>query len=252
MKLHGFEAVSQAKIRVGAIKLEEPRLKLINSLKEISRLCRIPYWDSLHMAAKEKEPEQKEAEAPKKSKKKLIIFAAVGLVILIALGVGIPMMMGGKEGEGEGEEVVEEEPVKVLKQAKLDTFIVNLSEQKNFIKLTMLIEYDPEILAKMGGEGHGGGHGGGGEILSGHASGGGANGGEAAADPFALPVELEPKAPMIKDAVIRVLSSKRVEQVLTVEGKEAMKEELIEGINDAIGFEEPPVTNVYFTEFIVQ
>lgn len=201
------------------------------------------------MAAKEKEADSKEAEAPKKSKKKLIIFGAVGLVVLIALGVGIPMMMGGGE-EGEGEEEVVEEPVKVFKQAKLDPFIVNLSAQKNFIKVTMLIEYDPEIITKMsGGHAEGGGHGGG--DMSGHASGGGASGGEAA-DPFALPPELSMKAPMINDAIIKILSSKSAEQVLTVEGKETLKEELIEAVNDAIGFEEPPIVNIYFTEFIVQ
>lgn len=200
------------------------------------------------MAPKEKEADSKEAEAPKKSKKKLIIFGAVGLVVLVALGVGIPMMMGG--GEEEGEEEVVEEPIKVYKQAKLDPFIVNLSEQKNFIKISMLIEYDPEIIAKMGaGHAEGGGHGGG--VVSGHASGGGASG-DSAPDPFAFPPELTGKVPMINDAVIKILSSKRAEQVLTVEGKETMKEELIEAINDAIGYEEPPVVNIYFTEFIVQ
>lgn len=204
------------------------------------------------MAAKE-EGEKKEAEAaPKKSKKKLIIFGGIGLLV-VALGVGIPMMMGGGKEEGQEEEVVEEEAPKIYKQAKLDTFIVNLSDAKNFLKVSMLLEYDPEILAKMaGGEGHGGGHGGGDAAYGGGGSHGGGASGGGAPDPFAFPHELEAKLPMIKDAILRVLSSKRSEQVLTLEGKAAMKEEVIESVNEAIGFEEPPIVNVYFTEFIVQ
>lgn len=190
--------------------------------------------------AKEEKPEGGEAtEAPKKGKKKLIIFAVVGLVVVAALAVGIPMMLGG--GDAEHEEELEEEAPKVYMQAKLDTFIVNLSQAKNFLKVTMLIEYDPEALHPHGEDGHGGGGGYGG---------GGSGGG--AADPTALPPELKAKEPQIRDAVIRVLSSKKAEDVLTPEGKESLKEELVEALNEAVAFDEPPVTNVYFTEFIVQ
>lgn len=213
--------------------------------------CRYTKGDKgIHAMAAKEETDKKETEAaPKKSKKKLFIFGGIGLLVVL-LGVGIPMMMGGKE-EGHEEEVVEEPP-KVYKQAKLDTFIVNLSDAKNFLKVAMLLEYDPEILAKMAGGGeHGGGHGGGEAAYGGSsASGGGASGG--AADPFAFPHELEGRLPIIKDAILRVLSSKRSEQVLTVEGKAAIKEEIMEAVNEAIGYEEPPIVNVYFTEFIVQ
>jgi flagellar basal body-associated protein FliL len=56
----------------------------------------------------------------------------------------------------------------------------------------------------------------------------------------------------IKDTLLRVLSSKKAEDVLTAEGKERLKEELIEGLNEAVALEEPPLTGVYFTEFIIQ
>lgn len=188
--------------------------------------------------AKEEKPEAEATEAPKKSKKKLMIFGAVGLVVVALLAVGVPMMLGG--GDAEHEEEVEEAPT-VYMQAKLETFIVNLSQAKNFLKVTMLIEYDPAALHPAGEEGHGGGGGYGG---------GGSGGG--AADPTALPPELKAKEPQIRDAVIKVLSSKKAEDVLTPEGKETLKEELVEAINESVGFDEPPVTNVYFTEFIVQ
>lgn len=189
--------------------------------------------------AKEEKPEGEVVEAPKKSKKKLIIFGAIGLVVVAVLAIGVPMMLGGGEPEG-GEEVDEEAP-KVYMQAKLETFIVNLSQAKNFLKVTMLIEYDPDALHPAGEEGHGGG--------GGYGGGGSGGGG---ADPTALPPELKAKEPQIRDAVIRVLSSKKSEEVLTPEGKEALKEELVEALNEAVGFDEPPITNVYFTEFIVQ
>jgi flagellar basal body-associated protein FliL len=49
-----------------------------------------------------------------------------------------------------------------------------------------------------------------------------------------------------------VLSSKKAEDVLTSDGKERLKEELIEGLNEAVALEEPPLTAVFFTEFIIQ
>jgi flagellar basal body-associated protein FliL len=56
----------------------------------------------------------------------------------------------------------------------------------------------------------------------------------------------------MKDAIIRILSSKKADDLLTAEGKERLKDELLEGINEAVGLEEPPVVGVFFTEFIIQ
>ena len=56
----------------------------------------------------------------------------------------------------------------------------------------------------------------------------------------------------IRDVIIRILSSKHADDLLTQDGKERLKEELLEGINEAVGLEEPAVTGVYFTEFIIQ
>ncbi|MCO6432407.1 MAG: flagellar basal body-associated FliL family protein [Deltaproteobacteria bacterium] len=189
-----------------------------------------------------KEAEEKEeggaegAEKPKKSKKKLFIILGV---VLVLLGAGIPLaFMGGEEPkDGEHDEHHEEE--KHYATAKLETFIVNLSENTTFLKVTMLIEYDPaQIEAAEKLAGGGGGHGAGG------------GGGEPAEG--ALPPLMEKRKPMIHDAVIRVLSSKKSTEVLTPDGKEQLKQELIEAINDAVGLDEGPVVNIYFTEFIIQ
>lgn len=185
------------------------------------------------------------AEGGKKGgKKKLIIIVAL---VLLVVGIAVPMLLlgGGEEKTEEGAEHAEEESTKSYLTAELPTFIVNLSESSSFLKVTMLVEYDPEAIAKaeakLGAKGAKGGGGGGG-----HAGGGG--------EPKAggLPPVMGAREPMIKDAIIRVLSSKKVDEVLTVEGKERLKEELIEAINEAVALEDPPIVGVYFTEFIIQ
>ncbi|MFM1847516.1 MAG: flagellar FliL protein [Pseudomonadota bacterium] len=169
-------------------------------------------------------------------KKKLIIIAVVAL---LAVGGGAFAFLGGsKPPEGEQAEEIEEK--KEYKVAELDTFIVNLSESTSFLKVKMLVEYDPATMA----EGEGGAEGGGG-----HGGGGGGGGG---AEKNELPPMLKARYPMIRDAIIRVISGKRATDVLTVTGKETLKQELIEAINEATGLDEPPVVNVYFTEFIIQ
>jgi flagellar FliL protein len=92
------------------------------------------------------------------------------------------------------------------------------------------------------------GHGSGG----GHGYGGGAAGGGAPPDPTALPEVMLAREPMVRDAIIRVLASKRAVEVLTIDGKERLKEEIVESVNEALQFSESTVTNVYFAEFIVQ
>jgi flagellar protein FliL len=57
---------------------------------------------------------------------------------------------------------------------------------------------------------------------------------------------------MIKGAIIAVLSSKKASELLTRTGKETLKDELIEAINEALGLDESPVVNIYFKEFIIQ
>jgi flagellar protein FliL len=188
------------------------------------------------MATEEKEHKEAEGAEKPKSKKMLIIIIAVVVVIGAA---GAFFLLGGKKKSGEGEEAeaAHEEEHKHYETAKLDTFIVNLSQSGSFLKTTILLEFDPVLAVEKGhgeakAEGGGGGHGGGGET--------------------SLPGILGHREPMIKDAIIRLLSSKKGEEVLSPEGKETMKEELIDAINEATGAEEPPVIGIYFSEFLVQ
>lgn len=65
-----------------------------------------------------------------------------------------------------------------------------------------------------------------------------------------LSAEIDKKKPLIRDIIIRTLSSKTYEDVSTTKGKERLKDELVTKINEILrdGF----VKNVYFTDFIVQ
>lgn len=65
-----------------------------------------------------------------------------------------------------------------------------------------------------------------------------------------LQPELDKKTAIVRDVVIRTLTSKTFEEVSTSKGKERLKDELVGKINDVLtdGF----VKNIYFTDFVVQ
>ncbi len=192
------------------------------------------------MADEKKDEKKKEgeeaAEVKPKNKKKLIIIV-VAVVLLVGGGAAAMLLGGGAPPPKEGEEQATEETKRHLVAFTLDPIIVNLSENASFLKIKLTIEYDPEILAAALGEG------------AGHGGGGAGGEGEGAGGPPPIMVEREAQ---IKDAIIRVLASKTPADVLTSDGKEALKEELIEAVNEAIGLEEGPVVNIYFNEFLVQ
>lgn len=189
-----------------------------------------------------KEGEAAEAEAKPKGKGKLIIIIAV--VVLLAGGVGGFLLMGGKKApEGEAAEAAhsEEDAAKHYASVEIEPFIVNLSETGSFLKVKILVEFDPEVFAKADHSGHAGGGGGGS---------GAAGGGDKAAS--TVPPLMSGRMPMIRDSIIKVLSSKKAAEVLSLDGKEQIKDELVEAINQAIGLDESPVVAIYFIEFIVQ
>lgn len=174
--------------------------------------------------ADENKEEGTEEGTPKKSKLKLIIIIVV--VLLLVVGGVLFFVLGGQKKE----EKPAEEPVitEQLEASKLLPFVVNLKGGKNFLKLTMMVEYDVSLLGK--------------DVVV----------GESGDEGVPLPQPLFERLPMMRDAVLTVLSSKSSNFLLTVEGKETLKEELIESLNEALDMEEAPVTGVYFLEFLVQ
>ena len=181
---------------------------------------------------KKEEGAEEGAEVKKKKKSKLpLIIAAV--VLLGGAGGGAAVFLGGgKDKKAEKEKEPEEHKVKPA-NGPLDTFIVNIGAANVFLKVTILVEYDAAAVERL-------------TAASAH----GAGGAKEAAP--GLPAIFTERMPVIKDAVIRTLSSKTSESLLTTEGKEELKQELIDALNEALEAEEEIVLNVYFTEFLMQ
>jgi flagellar FliL protein len=65
-----------------------------------------------------------------------------------------------------------------------------------------------------------------------------------------LAIELEQKTPLVRDIIIRVLTSKTLEEISTAKGKEKLKDQLVNQLN--LRLQDGQVKNVYFTEFVIQ
>ncbi len=65
-----------------------------------------------------------------------------------------------------------------------------------------------------------------------------------------LSAELDKKKPLIRDIIIRVLSSKTFEEVSTMKGKGRLKDEIVNKINDVLA--DGQIKNIFFTDFVVQ
>jgi flagellar FliL protein len=62
--------------------------------------------------------------------------------------------------------------------------------------------------------------------------------------------EITKETPRIRDVILTVLSSKEFEEISTLPGKAALKKELMTKLNASL--KTGKVTNIYFTEFLVQ
>jgi flagellar FliL protein len=181
------------------------------------------------MAAKDAAPE---TGAPKKSKKLLFIVVALILaLVLAAAGVLLLLAKGGSEGEEEEEaqeEVVSKKgnsgapPVFV----EMESFVVNLVPEKTengdigpYMRATLSLEVDSP----------------------------------------AEDAQLKAWMPRIRNDVTLIMSGKKESELRTKEGKEALAQEIRDGVNSVIspprkGGKAPdgPVRAVLFTQFIIQ
>lgn len=66
----------------------------------------------------------------------------------------------------------------------------------------------------------------------------------------AFKAKIDDMRPKIDDVVMTLLSSKTYDGISSMEGKQALKDELTEAINKIFGYD--AVMNVYFTQFLVQ
>ena len=65
-----------------------------------------------------------------------------------------------------------------------------------------------------------------------------------------MQMELDNKRNVLRDTVITILSSKTFEEVQTAKGKQKLKEELMERLNEFLV--DGRIMNIFFTEFVVQ
>lgn len=65
-----------------------------------------------------------------------------------------------------------------------------------------------------------------------------------------LSAEMDKKKALIRDIIIRVLSSKTFEEVSTMKGKDRLKDEIVTRINETLA--DGQIRNIFFTDFVVQ
>ncbi|WP_456479992.1 flagellar basal body-associated protein FliL [Nautilia sp.] len=169
------------------------------------------------------EKENKDVQEEKKeggsSKLLLIVIIVLLLILLIVGGLVAYFLLSGDEQPAD-----QQEPQKIEKKKKiekmteigpiypLDQFIVNLvsNNANRYLKCKIDLELDSPDLQQ----------------------------------------EVDKKLPAIRDLIIRILSSKTVEEIQTAKGKEKLKEEIKRKLNEILTTGE--IRHVYFTEFVIQ
>lgn len=180
------------------------------------------------MAEAEKKEEVKETPAPKKSKLPIIL-AAVGLVVLLAVGGVAAVVVMKKSDTAANQEVVAPEALADSEKHTPDTVDPELGEGEE--PLGAIFPLDNFIVNIEGSRF------------------------------FRLQVKLEFASPDIprrfygslvpvRDALIFLLSAKRSEDLTTAQGKENLKREIKDKVNEILHRED--IKNVYFSQFVIQ
>lgn len=173
------------------------------------------------MAEEEKKEESKQEE--KKSSSLVLIIVAVLIVLLLAVaGVVVYLLLSQDEqaiaqNNQNGAEVTQVQrksamDLTVGPMYPLDQFIVNLLSEggRRYLKTTIDFELSDDSLIE----------------------------------------ELDTKIPRVRDIIIRVLSSKTVEEISTPKGKEKLKQELTNQLNAVLV--DGQIVRLYFTDFVIQ
>ncbi len=147
-----------------------------------------------------------------------VILLAVILLLIAGLAGGMFMIWGklsalstAREAGG-GAEAGRAKPEEIKPVVSLDTFIVNLADPggSRYLRVTMDLEAE----------------------------------GKAAAD------EIGKRVPQMRDAVLMILPAKRYADISTLEGKTALREEIIGALNGMLG--SAAISRIFFKEFVIQ
>ena len=169
------------------------------------------------MAAELEEDTLEEKKAPH-SKKIMIIIIIASVVLLAMMGAGFFVLWNKvtpqePQQEQKHEEKKEEEAKDTIKPIySLSPFIVNLADkdESRYMRVTMDLELANEETTK----------------------------------------EVEKRLPQVRDAILMIIPAKTVNEVSSVEGKIALRDEIMQRLNSFI--KNGSVTNIYFTEFVIQ
>lgn len=195
------------------------------------------------MAKEEKKEEKKEesgAAEGKKSKKLLIIIIVAILVLIIVAGVAIAMLLMGEDENAQNVQTAQNtqqsapqtQEKSISSRSRdgatdnidsrklsqigvlypLDTFTVNLKSDsgRRYLKATISLELNGQELS----------------------------------------IELDNKAPVIRDRIIRILTSKTLEEISSQKGKQKVTEQIMDTLNSIIS--DGSIQGIYFTEFVIQ
>jgi len=184
--------------------------------------------------AEEETKEQEEAPKEKKSSNMLMIIIIVVLVLIILIGGIVAFLLMGSDDE-EAMNNAPQKKEKMLEKSKkssrsssvdtsarqlsdigilypLDTFTVNLKSDsgRRYLKVTMSLELEGEELS----------------------------------------LELDAKTAVLRDRIIRILSSKTLEEISSKKGKSKVETQIMDTLNSMIS--DGTIKGIYFTEFVIQ
>lgn len=173
------------------------------------------------MAANPPAAEAAQPDAKKGGKKKLLIIIVAAVVVLAGAGAGLffsGILGGGHSESAEGEEGKghgEEEvkaQTKVRPTVALKEFVVNLADAEQARYLKVVIEL---------------------EVTNAQ-----------------IATSCEASQSAIRNTLVELLSSKVYSEIRDIKGKAKLRQEIIVRVNEILGVN--GVTQVFFTEFIVQ
>ena len=182
--------------------------------------------------AEEESTNEESAPKEKKSSNMLMIIIIVVLILIIIGGAVVAFLLMGDDEEAINQSAVPQAKEKSVSKTKnnsseysdsrklndigilypLDTFTVNLKSDsgRRYLKVTMSLELEGEELS----------------------------------------LELDNKSPVLRDRVIRILTSKTLEEISSKKGKQKISEQIMDTLNAMIS--DGRIKGIYFTEFVVQ
>jgi flagellar FliL protein len=183
----------------------------------------------------EEETTEESTPKEKKSSNMLMIIIIIVLILIIIIGavVAVSLMNSGDESSSAVSSTSQTKEKSISNQTRranpnaledtrkldqigtlypLDTFTVNLKSDsgRRYLKVTISLELEGRELSN----------------------------------------ELDAKSPVLRDRIIRILSSKTLEEISSRKGKQKVSDQIMDTINSMLT--DGRIKGIYFTEFVIQ